>query len=864
MGAVSEYLKNLLAKQVEACRIVVWFDPEKHYAEVARSLDLPSTRVACYEGSFFALRREVDPFLEGEEPPRLLVYVPMAEEESHNALAELIAAGVVMKPGENPWQRNTRLSLIARNALKSVLGDEAAASIEKQVEAGQLSLADLDSLASGGGGKGVISVLFGTGDPREVALAFLSEEDGGALDKAITEKKALQELSSFLGQAFGVEHAAGASLGSYRGRLARHILSTEFITGLGEDVPQAFSTVAVPQQGPVRQACVEVARMWRSRTDALDTYVTWADDTQDKLLVPGVSFTIEQLASRETFRAGEQALQEAVERELLVEPRQALVDLAGRRRSGFWAKRDAKILARWALIELAGQLLLEADRIEGELKTNAPTAAEFVRLYATGERPWCLLDTYHRHMERHYLDLDSESDESIETLERLVFRARERYVRVGDELAQRFVGALRAAKCRLPGLLRQVEVYAKKVAPAVEQGRVAYILVDAFRFETARELASGLAADFSVELEPAVAAVPTITEIGMAAFLPRAEESAAIVPLDKGKVALSIDGSVLADRASRVKFLASTAGVLVCDAKLDDLLPRPGKKLRDVIQASKLVVVTSQDIDVLCEKGTIAVARSIVDEIPYHLARACRSLARLGIDTIVIVADHGYLFGEQTTSDMKIDPPGGETLDLHRRVWVGRGGSTAPGFVRARATDFGLGGDLELAVPLGFGVFRVQGGGEAYFHGGLSLEELIVPVMVLVPKKLAKLEPQSAIQWKLVPGSRRISTRFFSVQVQGQVTALFEENLPRVRVEIRSGTKILSRPVSASYGFDESTGTIGIRMAGHGEGRAIETNTVALMLTQEPPAGKVTIHLLDADTRSELARLDDVEVAITI
>ena len=136
--------------------------------------------------------------------------------------------------------------------------------------------------------------------------------------------------------------------------------------------------------------------------------------------------------------------------------------------------------------------------------------------------------------------------------------------------------------------------------------------------------------------------------------------------------------------------------------------------------------------------------------------------------------------------------------------------------------------------------------------------------MVLVPKKLAKLEPQSAIQWKLVPGSRRISTRFFSVQVQGQVTALFEENLPRVRVEIRSGTKILSRPVSASYGFDESTGTIGIRMAGHGEGRAIETNTVALMLTQEPPAGKVTIHLLDADTRSELARLDDVEVAITI
>ncbi|MGE5573007.1 MAG: PglZ domain-containing protein [Bacteroidota bacterium] len=864
MGAVSEYLKNLLAKQVEASRIVVWFDPERHYAEVARSLDLPGTTVVCYEGSFFALRREVDPLLEGEEPPRLLVYVPMAEEESDHALAELTAAGVVMKPGQNPWQRNTRLSLIARNALKPVLGDEAAASIEKQVEAGQLSLADLDSLASGGGGKGVISVLFGTGDPREVALAFLREEDGGALDQAITEKKALHELGSFLGEAFGVEHAPGASPGTYRGRLARHILSTEFITALGEDVPQALSMVGVPQEGPARQACVEVARMWRSRTDALDTYVTWADDTQDKLLLPGVSFTIEQLASSETFRAGEQALQEAVERELLVDPRQDLVDLARRRRSGFWAKQDAKVLARWALIELAGQLLLEADHIEGELKGEAPTAAELVRLYATGEHPWCLLDTYQRHMERHYLGLDPESDASTEALEKLVFRARERYVRVGNELAQRFVNALRAGKYRLPGFLRQVEVYAKKVGPAVEQGRVAYILVDALRFETARELASGLAADFGVELEPAVAAVPTITEIGMAALLPRAGESAAIVPLDKGRVGLSIDGATLADRASRVKFLASTAGVPVCDVKLDDLLPRPGKKVRDAIQASKLVLVTSQEIDVLCEKGTIAVARSIMDDIPYHLARACRSLARLGIDTIVIAADHGYLFGDETTSDMKIDPPGGETLDLHRRVWVGRGGTSDLAFVRARATDFCLGGDLELAVPLGFGVFKVQGGGEAYFHGGLSLQELMIPVMVLVPKKVAKLEPQSAIQWKLVPGSKRISTRFFSVQVQGQVTGLFEENLPRVRVEIRSGAKVLSRAVSASYDFDESTGTVGIRMARDGDGRKTEINTVALMLTQEPPERKVTIHLFDADTRLELARLEDVEVAITI
>lgn len=863
MGAVSEYLKNLLAKQVEASRIVVWFDPERHYAEVARSLDLPGTTVVCYEGSFFALRREVDPLLEGEEPPRLLVYVPMAEEESHHALAELIAAGVVMKPGENPWQRNTRLSLIARSALKPVLGAEAVASIEKQVEAGKLSLADLDSLSGRGGGAGVIARLFGTGDPREVAFLFLREEDGGALDHAIAERNAGGELASFLGQAFGVQCSPGDSLGSYRARLARHILCTEFIASLGQDVPQALSTVAVPRDDAARQECVEVARLWRSRTDAIDSYVRWADETQERLGLRGIPFTLDQLLPSETFRAGEQALQEAVGRELLLGARQDLVDVARTRRYGFWARQDAAILARWDLIERAGRLMLEADRIEQELKGQVLPAAELARRYSTGERPWCLLDTYHRHMERHYLDLDPGSDASIETLERLVFHARDRYLRAGNELAERFAGALRAGGFKLPGLLRQVEVYKKKVAPALERGKVAYVLVDALRFETARELALRLSADFAVELEPAVAAVPTITEIGMAALFPHAEEGATIV-FDRGRLGLSVDGVPLYDRASRVKFLANTAGVPVCDVKLDDLLPRPRKKIFDAIKASRLILVTSQEIDAFGETGNTSAARAAMDEIPYSLARACRSLVRVGVDTIVIAADHGYLFGEEAASDMKMDPPGGETFDLGRRFWAGRGGSSSPAFVRARASDFGLGGDLELVFPLGFGVFKAPGGANAYFHGGLSLQELVIPVMVLVPKGAAHVESRSPIDWKLVPGSKKISTRFFSVQIQGQAAALFEVNPPPVRVEIRSGDKVISRAVSASYGFDESTGAVSLRMATDGAGRQIEANTVALMLTQEPAERKVTVYLLDADTGLELERLDNVEVVITI
>src|SRR5258707_230835 len=68
--------------------------------------------------------------------------------------------------------------LVARNALKSPLGDENAAEVEKQVEAGKLSLADVDALGSKGQefSKGVVSIVFGSGNPQEVALAFLASD----------------------------------------------------------------------------------------------------------------------------------------------------------------------------------------------------------------------------------------------------------------------------------------------------------------------------------------------------------------------------------------------------------------------------------------------------------------------------------------------------------------------------------------------------------------------------------------------------------------------------------------------------------------------------------------------------------------
>src|SRR5260370_12963956 len=220
------------------------------------------------------------------------------------------------------------------------------------------------------------------------------------------------------------------------------------------------------------------------------------------------------------------------------------------------------------------------------------------------------------------------------------------------------------------------------------------------------------------------------------------------------------------------------------------------------------------------------------------LRRAISRLAELGCKTMIVTADHGFLLGDELGEDMKLDAPGGETLDLHRRVWVGKGGAAGGGsFLRAPLSAFGLSHDptLEIAVPWGFAGFKVSGGSLAYFHGGLAPQEIVVPIVEIVPTASASLVASGDIAWTLTPGSKKISTRFCTVQISGQSNGLFYAvgTPPRVRVEIKAGKDVLSMPIAASYGLSEATYDVQLEFAGQAS-LDLVSNTVTLMITQEP------------------------------
>ena len=801
--------------------------------------------------------------LNDRQPPRLVVYVPIERTETNSALIELDCAGVIMQPRQQPPACNTRLSVVARNSLKLILGEDQVSEIERQVEAGKLSLADLNSLAEQGIdiSTGVLKLIFGSANPQEVALAFLHGEQH---DEEVGKKEAQKELRQLLQINFDIELPAAEALSNWRDRLGRHVLLTDLLAALRKQVPSSLSSVPMAKSTGGIDACVRLARTWRNSRDARDSYVTVANKVEREFGLDKLKLPVEPLKENETFLCVERTLLADVESELVKAATPALLQFSEYRLARFWSDVIPAIQARWALISSAAEVLIEANRVGKALKTAPTTVPALVKAYADDDEPWCLLDTHHRHMESRKYNFEFAAGSDHHGLEKLITKAEQRYTEVGSELAKHFITQFQKAKHPIKGLLRQQEIFERRVKPFLSDGKVAYVWVDALRFEMARELSRLLEDDFELEVQPAIGAIPTITETGMAALLPKADQSAKVVSAGDGKLALEIGGKVIKDRKDRVAFLKENAGVSVFDAKLDDLLPKPTKKVRDGIQGAELILITSQEIDELGEADNVAQARLQIDGVLSHLRRGVRVLADHGIKTIVLAADHGHLFADEIGEDMKIDSPGGKIEDLHRRVWVGVGGNSEPSYLRTSLASLGVDSEFDIATPWTFAVFKSKGGGRAYFHGGLSPEELIIPVVVM-HSAVKSSAPSTGIQWTLTPGTAKLTTRFFSVQIAGSESesSLFGFEPPKVRIELRANKKCVSLPVSASYGFEDATGEVKLKIAENDQKR-IEPNTVTVMLTEEISQKTVGVYLLDATTGAELAAPFTVDVAISM
>ncbi|WP_319580753.1 PglZ domain-containing protein [uncultured Methanospirillum sp.] len=860
MPTATQYLKNQIISSLKTHHLVVLFDPEKHYSDIIQNLDLNGIPIHTYTGSFIELRKEIAGLMTGERPPDLLLYIPMAEKDTNNALIAFTKPGVTLQPGQHPWERNTRLSVMARQVLKNHLSEQEMSDIEAKIEAGKLTLSDIDIMAESVRPSlpEALTLVFRTKSPQETLLSFITDE---SRDTDLITKGLIPDLISVIQTTTGYTPGENQPE-TIRPNLIKYLLLSAFISEIG-DTPSELVKVPHAESKELQNLCRDIIYSWQNRRETAALYEQYARNIENTLHLSNLTISPEQLTVSRVFPGTERKLI-ALAEEACLSGTTADIDiktLASDRLHLYWSQQDPVISFRWKILEEISQFTSLSKEIEAKIREKSWQAQDLISAYIHPQQGWYHLDTLHRTILKHQYDDTLDSGWQDDFLDRIIGKVQKQYSTTADLMTNALTLAIAQEGTRQITSPMQTRTFSSYVTQDENPGKIAYILVDAFRYEMGAALQEVLSGPN--ELYATIGTLPSYTPVGMAALMPNAEKEFGIIVSSQGGLTPLVHGTPLTTREERITYLKEQVTSDLVAFKLSDLFPRPNKKIEEQIRNSPFILITSLEIDAAGEQLEPHLARQSMDEIIRLLKRAISHLTRLGVTRIVITADHGYLFGEELTEAMKIDPPSGQTIAIHRRFWAGTGGDVRDSYVRIRPEMVGVKSDLEFAYPAGIGAFKAKGGGTTYHHGGLSLQELIIPVLV-IENTGQVLSSDSSIYWSLTISGTKISSRMVSVKINGMITSITWDQIPKVRVEIRSGNQILSKPLTAHYEYREATGDMNMRVnPDPAKNRSLEENTAVLQIHTIPESGPVTIHLLDSETDVELTKIGPFPVDIT-
>jgi hypothetical protein len=190
--------------------------------------------------------------------------------------------------------------------------------------------------------------------------------------------------------------------------------------------------------------------------------------------------------------------------------------------------------------------------------------------------------------------------------------------------------------------------------------------------------------------------------------------------------------------ADRLSFLQAIYGDRCAMYHLDDLLK---SKFKPPL-TTQLLCIKTTDLDDVGETSALEACRSISPLLQKIIAGVAKA-QKLGFDRAVIATDHGFiLFHEQAAGDV-VGKPAGDWLVVKDRFLMGHG-SSSNSVCTFRPEEVGIHGSFEqYAVPRSLGTFAKT---DSYYHGGLSLQESIVP---LITVDLSKREQTRQYDFKI-------------------------------------------------------------------------------------------------------------------
>ena len=385
------------------------------------------------------------------------------------------------------------------------------------------------------------------------------------------------------------------------------------------------------------------------------------------------------------------------------------------------------------------------------------TIADYIRNYT---QDYYKIDYHYRHICAYYKAMEH----PMEEFDCLVDKADSMYQdKFLNEIGMEYSDALRQQKeWRFAGQPMTCDFY--KSLQQKNYKKCFVIISDGLRYEIGQELYDRVKVDAtlkgSVEISCAVSPLPSETRFGMAALLPH-------------KAISYNDGAVFVDglptngvQARNAVLNARHDSYAAIDYETINGMSRA--ELRSYMADKSIVYVYHNVIDNAGEHLENKVF-DVVDEALDEILLLIRKLYNtLQISNYYVTADHGFLYRRKPVHEsakyshvMSMHP----TEASKRYVLTNDDSFSIPYTI-----EFPLAVDekgYRVVCPYGYDLFKTPGGGLQYIHGGVSLQETIVPVIRLSELHAIKNKDAiSSVGVRLKSITRKITNRSFSLDFE--------------------------------------------------------------------------------------------------
>lgn len=842
MTIASHIREKVLEPRLREKQVVVLYDDAGRYRGLAKLAASDKIRVIDASESVVEAREAAMEAVMalGAQPEKafsVLIYVPgnpPADDEARASdfFSALSAAGDVFPGGDGDSYLNLCLSA------KPDFGTR----IRELFAGGEPSFEAVDAIGDGGGRFPRLKTELGCESNAEILATFMAprEDQEPHLKRTGTCRR---EALDFLGQVIGFQpKEATASWSIVRSELWRYVLFSEFVFDLPDGLPDSLSTVPKAGDGAVDL----INRVCDSLRDGARTrpiYLEESDRVAAELGLEGEMAKVRDLGLRDTFSFEERSFLAGYIDALRAGDHAQAEAIASARKHSVWVQESDRQLL-WTLAERALELRRGLNDFDRELGDVKPETADLIAFYTgRGYR----LDQRHRYFEETLAEIDEDSED----IDRLVDECRAGYRQAVDRLQRLFMAAVRKSGWPVNGVPAAGSLFDTRVRPllAEKDAKVAVLWVDALRYELAVALNESLADYQKTELATVCGALPSITPVGMAALLPNGTQLP--LKMKDGKLTPYLGERPIATAQDRVAVLAGEYGDRFIDVPLDELVKKGGAKtFRDKVEHKALMLVRYHRIDLDGEKH----APDLFDSLKRHtdnLLKSVRRLADLGYRDIFLFTDHGFLVFAERDHGNKATKPDGTWLLEKDRVLAGSAGES-PDTARFAAADLGVTGEVEhLVFPKTLATF-VEG--VRYYHGGLSIQECVLPALRIRTRKSDELGRPA---WDLQLGYRGKSagiatTRRPMVEIAAFSDHIFKQDIVFKLVAVDGAGDVVGTAASGDH-TDKNTGYVTLQTG--------QTAKIPLLLAEEFN-GTLEVRAQDPETGKYLGNAVKLETRI--